>query len=119
FGAGIERGFHDGFFGGARRKEELTTVVEHEGDRAILAQVATVLAERVSHLGYGAGPIVGHAVDDHRGAADTVTFVANFFVIGIVRTARAALDRALDVVLGHVGIGGLVPGEAEARVGIR
>src|SRR3546814_8466927 len=63
--------------------------------------------------------LVGHAVDDDRRAADAVAFVADFFIVGAVGAARAALDGALDVVFGHVGVGGLVPGHAQPRIAVR
>src|SRR3546814_14929839 len=63
--------------------------------------------------------LVGHAVDDDRRAADAVAFVADFFIVGAVGAARAALDGALDVVLGHVGVGGLVPGHAQPPIAVR
>src|SRR5690606_40201852 len=66
-----------------------------------------------------ASAIVGHAVDQHRRAARTIACVAGFFVVGAVRSARPALNGALDVVLRHVGGRGLVPGQAETRVGVR
>ncbi len=76
----------------------MAAVLEHEGDRAFLAQVAAVLGEGVAHFGHGAGAVVGHAVDDDRRAADAVALVAHFLVRFAVRAARAALDGALDVV---------------------
>src|SRR5690606_8254176 len=87
-------------------------------DRAIGAEVAVVLGEGVAHLGDGPGPVVGHAVDDDRRAARAVALVADFLVGGAVEIARAALDRALDAVLGHVGVGRLVHRQPQPGVGL-
>src|SRR5690606_18899366 len=117
-GAGLQGGFHDRVLGRARGEHELAAMLEHEGDRPFLAQVAAVLGKRMAHLGHGAGAVVGHAVDDDRRAADAIAFVADFLVVVAVGAASAALDGALDVVLGHVGVGGLVPGHGQARVAV-
>src|SRR5690606_18355946 len=119
FGAGFEGGFHDGVLGGARGEHELTAVFEHEGNGAFLAEVAAVFRECVADFGNGTGAVVGHAVDDDGSAADAVALVADFFVVGAIGTACAALDGALDVVLGHIGVGGLVPGHPQARIAVR
>ncbi|KAG1387397.1 hypothetical protein G6F59_016423 [Rhizopus arrhizus] len=81
--------------------------------------VAAVLGEGVADFRHGTGEVVGHAIDDDGRAADTVAFVADFLVGVAVGTAGATLDGALDVVLGHVGVGRLVPGHAQARVAVR
>src|SRR3546814_17415125 len=94
-----------------------TTLVRSR-DRAFLAQMAAVLAVCVAHFGHGADSVVGHAVDDDGSAADAVAFVADLFVIGAVGPASAALNGTLDVFLGHVGCGTLVPSHAQAWVGI-
>src|SRR5690606_37568685 len=86
---------------------------------AFLPQVAAVLGECMPYLGHRAGAIVGHAIDNDRGAADAVAFVADFFIVGAISPARAALDGALDVVFGHVGVGGLIPGHAQPRIAVR
>jgi hypothetical protein len=53
------------------------------------------------------------------GAVRTVALVADFLVAHSVHAPRAALDRALDVVLRHVVLERLVDGEPQARVHVR
>src|SRR5690606_17519456 len=103
---------------GAGCEQELAAVLEHEGDRAFLAQIATVLAERMAHFGHSADAIVGHAIDDHGSTTHAIALVADFLVVGAIGPARAALDGALDVFLGHVGCRALVPCHAQARIGV-
>ncbi|MNN44940.1 hypothetical protein D3C81_1592500 [compost metagenome] len=91
---------------------------EHECHRAFGAHVAAMLGERVAHFGHGSGAVVGQAVDDDGRAGQAVAFVADLFVVGAFQAAHAALDRALDVVLGHVRVHGLVDRQAQARVGV-
>ena len=87
-GAGLQRHFHHLVLVGAGRENELAAVLELERDRAFGAHVAAVLAERVAHFGHGAHPVVGHAVDDDRRAADAVAFVADFLVVARLRGCR-------------------------------
>src|SRR5690606_10458559 len=63
--------------------------------------------------------VVGHAVDQDGSAAGTIAFITDLFEVVAIGSARAALNGALDVVLGHVGRGGLVPCQAQTRVGVR
>ena len=73
----------------------------------------------MTDVGDGADWIVGNAVDDQCDAAGTVAFVAQFaHVIGALGTG-AALDGALDGVLGHVGRQRLVDGGTQARIASR
>ena len=67
-------------------------------------------------IGHRARPVVGHAIDDHRGAVDPVTFVADLFVRDALELAGAALGGALDRVLRHVLIHRLVDREPQPRV---
>src|SRR5690606_15922798 len=60
-----------------------------------------------------------HAIDQDCRAAGAIAFIADLFVCSAVTTARATLNGALDVVLGHVGSGGLVPGQPQAGVRFR
>ncbi|CAG9237355.1 hypothetical protein PSP6_740025 [Paraburkholderia tropica] len=115
-GARFERGVHQLVFGRARREHELADVIEHERHRAVRAHVAAELRECVAHFRDRAGAVVGHGVDDDRRAADAVAFVADFFVVRAVDATHAALDRAVDVVLGHVRVIGLVDGQTQTRV---
>src|SRR5471030_2198593 len=67
--------------------------------------------------GHGAHTVVGHAVDDDGRAADAVAFVADLLVGRAVLAAGAAADRAGHVILRHIGVGRLVDGQAQARIG--
>ena len=69
-------------------------------------------------LGRGAVGVVGERFDDHRDAAGTVAFVRDFLVRGAFELTGAALDGALDVVLGHVVRLRLGHRRAEARVAV-
>ncbi|MCY1248570.1 hypothetical protein D9M72_620150 [compost metagenome] len=73
----------------------------------------------MAYFSDGAHAVVGHAVDHHGSAVGAIAFVADFLVVGAVGPARAARNGALDVVFGHIGGGGFVPGQAQARVGVR
>src|SRR5690606_38855110 len=101
------------------RKEELAAMLEQEGDRTFGTHVATELGKGMAHFSHGADAVVGHAVNDDGSAVDAVAFVADFFVIHAVERAGAALDRARDIVLRHVGVGDSVHGQVQARIGIR
>src|SRR5690606_15145866 len=117
--ARLDGGFHHRVLGGAGSEQELAAVRELERDRAVGAEVPVVLGEGMADLGDGAGAVVGQAVDDHRGAAGAVAFVADFLVGRAVELTRATLDGAPDGVLGHVGVGRLVHGEPQPRVRLR
>ena len=74
-----------------------------------------MLAEAGAHGARGAVAVVGQRLDDHRDAAGAVALVADLVVVlGVA--ALAALDRPLDVVLGHVGGLGRLDRGAQARV---
>ncbi|MNT44109.1 hypothetical protein D3C72_1806210 [compost metagenome] len=94
-------------------------MAELERHAAVGAHVAAVLGEGVAHVGHGTGLVVGQAVHHHRGAADAVALVAALDVIDAFQGAGATVNRALHVVLRHVGIPGLVHRQAQARVGIQ
>src|SRR6185312_15204980 len=95
--AGVERGFHQLVLTGAGREHELAAMPEQKCDRAVGAKIAAILGKCVTHIGYCSRLVVGHAIDYHRRAPDTVAFVAYFLVIYAFEIAGAALDRALDV----------------------
>ena len=65
-------------------------MIEEVIHRAVGAQVAAELGERVPHVGDSAVPVVGHAVDHHRSPAGTVPFVANFLVVRAPSISPAA-----------------------------
>ena len=60
--------------------------------------------------------VVGRDFHHHRDAARTVPLVHQLFVIHPGKLARAALDRLLHVVAGHIGFFGVVHGFAQARI---
>src|SRR5687767_4811643 len=91
-------------------------MLEHESDRAVGAEITTVLAECVAHLSYGTGAVVGKTIDHDRGAADAVAFIADLFVIHAVQFANTALDGALDIIFRHIGFLRLIDGQAQAWV---
>ena len=94
-------------------------MLEEERDRAIGTEVAAELGERVAHVGDRADLVVGHAVDDDRGAVDAVALVADLFVVHAVEIAGAAIDGPLDVVGGHVLFLALVDCQPQPRIGRR
>src|SRR6185312_16644384 len=94
----------------------LADVLEQERHRSVGTEVAAVLGKRMADVGNGAGAVVGHAIDDHRGAADAVALVADLLVADVLEAAAAALHRAVDRVLRHVLRRGLVDREAQPRV---
>ena len=54
----------------------------------------------MTHVGHGAGFVVGQAIHHHCRAADAVAFVAAFFVVDAFQIAGATVDGALDGVFG-------------------
>src|SRR5262249_26868865 len=99
------------------REYELAAMLEEKRHRAVGAEVAPVLGECMPDVGHGARTVVGHAIDDDRGTGDAVTLVADFLVVHALQIAGAALDRALNVVLGHVVVVRLVHRQTQAWIG--
>ena len=119
FGTGLDRRLEHGLgVRGIRAVADLTDPVELVADAAGLAERAAELGECGAHLGRGAVAIVGQRLDDQRDAAGAVALVAHLLV-SFALGARAAPDRALNVVLGHVGGARRLQGRAQARVGRR
>ena len=76
--------------------------LEQPGDRAGAAQVAVVLGEGGAHVRGGAVAVVGQRLDDHRDAVRAVALVDHLLeAVRVGVGARAARDRAVDVVLRH------------------
>ena len=119
FSARIERYFHQAVLVGAGREDHLSAMLEHECNRSVRAQVAAVFGKGMAHVGHGARLVVCHAVHHHRRPVDAVTLVAYFGILHALQFAAAALDRALDIVLGHVVGIGLVHRQAQARIARR
>src|SRR5690606_32951106 len=99
--AGLDRRLHDPLLVAAGGIRQLPDLREQIRDGAVRAEVTAILRERVANVRYGAVPVVGQAVDHHGDAARAVAFVTHFLVARALELARAALDRALHVVLGH------------------
>jgi hypothetical protein len=115
-GPGLDRGHHYRVgIAHIRRVAHLTLALEHERDRAGLAQVAAVLAEGRAHGRRGAVAVVGHRLDDDRHPVGPVALVADLVVVLRVAADRL-VDRALDHVLGHRARLGFLHREAQARV---
>src|SRR5579863_6252833 len=92
-------------------------LLEQIRDAARLTEVAAVLAQQVAHVGAGAVAVVGVGLDQKRRAARSVTLIEDGLDrVGVRAGARALGDRALDVVLGHRGVLGLLHGVPERRV---
>src|SRR5690606_6559616 len=100
-------------------ENKLATVLEHEGHRPVLAQIAAMFGERVAYIGHGTGPVIRHTVDDDCRTADAIAFIAYGFIVFAIGSASAARNGALDVVFRHIGSSGFVPGQAQGRIGIR
>ena len=68
----------------------------------------------MADLGAGAVAVVGQRLDEHRDAAGAVALVDDGLErVGVGALAGALGDRALDVVLGHRGVLGLLDGQPE------
>ena len=94
-------------------------LVEQVGHRARLAEVAAVLVERVADLGAGAVAVVRRGLHQQRHAARAVALVHDRLErVGVAARARALGDGALDVVLGHRRVLGLLDGQRERRVAL-
>ena len=94
-------------------------LVEQVRDGARLAEVAAVLGERVADLGAGAVAVVRRRLDEHRHAAGAVALVGDGLErLGVGALAGALRDRALDVVLGHRGVLGLLHGQRERGIAL-
>jgi hypothetical protein len=90
-------------------------MVEVPGHRARGAQLA--LAEQHAHLGRGAVHVVGQALDHHRHLVGREAFIDHALIVDRVGAgARALLDGALQRVLGHRGLAGLLDHQAQARI---
>ena len=115
-GPGLERRFHNFVFAGARRVVQYTDFLEQIGHGTVSPQVTAVFAQGVAHFAHGAGAVVRGALHHQGHAAWAIAFVAYLFVVNTLELAGAAFNGALDGILGHVLIQGLVDGGAQARV---
>src|SRR5262249_4056906 len=100
---GVEYEFEERVFvRGGLRDDDQSLLVEHPGDRSGFGKVAMVLLKHRSDLADGAIAVVSGYIDEDGDAARPVTFVSDLFVDRAGKLAGTALDRALDVVGGHV-----------------
>ena len=88
-------------------------MLEQKCHRAVRAEIAAVFGKGMAHIRDSAHAVVGHAIHQYGRARDTITFVAYFFIIHPFQIATAALDRALDIILGHVLLIGLIDRQAQ------
>src|SRR6186713_1907455 len=89
-----------------------------ERDAARAAEVAAALGENGAHLRDRARGIVSGRLDDDGDAMRRVAFIDDLFVAGGV-LARGALDRCLDLVLGHVEVAAVLNRAPQCGIGIR
>jgi hypothetical protein len=78
-----------------------------------------MLAESRANLRGRAITVVGQGLDDYGDAAGAITLIADILVIVALAAARAFLDGALDIVLGHVSRLGRHDGGAQPVIGVR
>ena len=90
--------------GGRGRVDDLADPVEQKADAVGLAEGAAGLGEGGADFARGAVAVVGQGLDDDRGAARPVALVAHLVIGRVGLAAGAAADRAVDRVLGHVGL---------------
>ena len=85
-GAGVDRGFQHGVGGGDLGVVfDDADMVEHEGHRAGLGEVAAGLGEIGAHVGGGAVAVVGQHLDDDGDAAGAIALVADLVIgLGVV-----------------------------------
>src|SRR6185369_7607504 len=93
-------------------------LLEKPLDRARLAELPVVPGERGAHLAGGAVPVVRGRLDHHRHAARRIPLVDDALELRAVAAAAAALDRALDAVLGHVDAASAVHGQPEPEISL-
>src|SRR6185295_16310041 len=115
-GAGVDRLLHHLVLGGAGLHRDAALAVEHPGHRVLRGHVAAAPGEGGAHVRHRPRAVVRQALHDHRHPRRAVALVADLLVVGALQLAGALLDRALDVLVGHVRFLGRVHRYAEARV---
>src|SRR5213075_649652 len=86
---------------------------------SIRSKVTVVLGEDAADFGRGAVLIVGGRFHDHRHASGRVALVSYLIKVLRIRSfAGAALDGALDVVVGHAGRTRCQDSAAQSRISI-
>ena len=121
-GAGVERRLEDVVLGDrpallVGRHDDDALAVEQVRHRAGVGHRAAVAGHRGADLHRGPVAVVGEALDEHRDAVRAVALVHDRLVVGAAGLgAGAALDRAVDVVVGDRGLLRLLDGVVERRV---
>ena len=99
--------------------DDHAALLEQVGDRAGLAEVASVLAQRMTYVGPGPVAIVGGHQNQDRRAARPVAFEHDFVDLTSFQFTGSTHDGALDVVGGHAGRLGVGHRLAKTRVHVR
>ncbi len=92
---------HQGIFIDAHEGQQ-AFLGEEVGDGTIGTQVATALAEGVTHFGNGTVTVVGQALHHDGGTGRAVAFVHDGLELLAVTTAGATLDGTVDGIASHV-----------------
>src|SRR4029078_7626458 len=93
--------------------------LELPGHRAGAGELAAGLREHRPDVGRGPVAVIGRRLDEDGHAAGTVALVHDLLDLLALARTRRPLDRALDVVLGHVDRAGLLHRQAQPEVAVR
>ena len=99
-----------------RLQTEYAHFLELEGHAAAGGEVAAILGKHIAHAGHGARRVVSGGLDQHGDAVRRIAFIDDLDVIGRIAPG-GALDRRLDLVLGHVDGAGVLDDAPQGRVG--
>ena len=118
--AGVEHDAHHLVFVGLLfGNADVALAVEHPADGAVFGHVSAVLGEQVADFAHDAIAVVGHHLHQHSYATRPVALEHHFVESFAFERPGAALNGALDIVVGHVLALGREDGGAQARIGIR
>jgi len=102
---------------GALRDDDDALAVEDVGDAAGVGELTAVAGQGRPHLRGRAVAVVGEALDEHRDTVRRVSLVGDALPVSAAGLGPgAALDRAVDVVVGDRGLLGLLDGVEERRI---
>src|SRR6185295_17481723 len=93
--------------------------LKHPGDTVGAAELAAVCVENLADLRRCAIAIVSHDLAEDGCATRAVALVEHFLHLAAGDLARAALDRPLNIVLGHADGFGVVDRVPQAEIGVR
>ena len=116
FGAGLDRGLHDASSSTPAGKLIRPTLLNRYATEPSAPEIAAELRECMPHVRDRPVAVVRQAIDHDRDAAGPVSLVEDFLVVVALESARTALDRARDIVLGHALPLGLVDRQSQARI---